>query len=87
MSTSNSDFIVARAHAMALIHYLGKYPEMHVSCAFSRVLCRVVLFADSLCEVVSLESEIRPFLPDGTAFHSEYLKSDDCYYLEVDFID
>lgn len=87
MSTSNSNYIVARAHAMALIYYLGKYPEMHISCTFSSVLCRVVLFADSLCEVVSLESEIRPFLPDGAAFHRDYLESSDCYDLEVHYLD
>lgn len=83
MKHSNNS--VSKAHALGLYTYLVMNTTLHTTMSVDDSSAEVCIFVHSLGELVALESEIAPFLTDGTKTKTRYFEELNAYSYEIEY--
>lgn len=81
--TKNSN--VSKAQAIALVTYLTFNTDYHFNFDVSDDRCDVSIFAHTGAELLSLESELRPFMVDGCAMSTKELTESECWVINIEY--
>ena len=82
---TNCNSNVSKAQALALASYLTLLTSYHFTLSVAENTCYVTIFAKTLCELVSIESEVRKFDAVGCRMRETYLEDSECWTYEIEY--
>lgn len=82
---NNKNTRVSRAQALAVVAYLMYSTDYFFTLDVAENRCEISIFTHSGAELVSIESELRPFIVDGCTTQSHKLPETGCVTYDITF--
>ena len=82
---TNCNSNVSKAQALALASYLSLQTSYHYTLSVAENFCYVVIFTNTLGELVSIKSEVSLFVTYGCEMRETYLEDSECWTYEIQY--